>query len=502
MKQLLLFILLPLFTWAQIGIYTQEDWDNAFASAFPDQNPELEITNGDEEDRFAWQAHYWLRAYANMAAIYKDEKYINRGFELIDHIFANTDSSRLANGSISANDISYEESPLPYYQAYYCSKVNYSDNCSAIDTAINSWISPGWRRMFNGQYRVEVLNDGMILQGIVRFLSVVLAYNEFASFHELAQSYFPAINKIITMHNQNYLLHRQNNVSGSYYYTRTSDPFADWSNPEEDRLYSSPVPYNHSATFGSVLLLMDSLQGGVPEYRAKADSILAYLKNYWRYDNGVLQWDYAPNTPSVGGIEDFGHGHIDVGFLYLQYIRGGNISLNEMNAIAAIIPEKVYAGNGELYVEIDGSGGIAPNYKNCEIGYDWLDYSEFNEQIMDIAEEVFNKYHTTPSWSRPFLGWSRIQYWKAASDDIITSSISSKTSTYEARINWPANWQLLSSITPSLKQGSHWNVYNLQGKQVLSQQSLSQLIHKIPENGIFLLNDTNSQQTFMIRILP
>jgi hypothetical protein len=70
----------------------------------------------------------------------------------------------------------------------------------------------------------------------------------------------------------------------------------------------------------------------------------------------------------------------------------------------------VYLGNGDVAYSVDG---LEPNTggKYYPVGYDWIDLAEFDPSILDIAKEVYNKYYSNPSWSRPFHGWAEILWW-------------------------------------------------------------------------------------------
>ena len=56
-------------------IATQQDWDDAFEHRYGVSEPYIDVTNGDEQGVFSWQAHYWVLAYVNMAIAFDDVKY-------------------------------------------------------------------------------------------------------------------------------------------------------------------------------------------------------------------------------------------------------------------------------------------------------------------------------------------------------------------------------------------------------------------------------------------
>jgi hypothetical protein len=363
------------------ALETQSDWDTWFANYYSDQDPMLDITDANKTGILSWRAHYWVRAYVTMAKTFKDSKYLDKAVTLIDFLLDNRDKIRDTGGEIDIESEPYLSAPLYF--------LNNKDVAA-----------PGWRIWVSTHWRIQTLDDGQITHAIMRFVDFVYNNPEFPSYQAKAAQYLAAVEEIVPTHDTVYVFDRFDGIPGSYYYP----------NPDGTGLFTGAVPYNHSATMGVTLLLLDKIKGGVPEYRQKAEALLGFLKNHLRLQaNDSYVWDYNPQS-SAGGAEDFNHGHIDLSFVVLAYKRGLDLTEQDMKRFANTITKNLYQGNGELAYTVDG---VEPNTsKNYyPIAFDWIDLAEFDTSIVDIAKEVYNKNYPNPSWSRPFLGWAEILWW-------------------------------------------------------------------------------------------
>jgi hypothetical protein len=369
------------------AIDNKSEWDAAYQLYFNDADPMLNIANGNDEGQFAWQAHYWIRAYLSMAQTYGETFYLDKALKLIDFIFYHTDAARVARGEFSLLKQPYFSAPLYF--------LNHRGEPA-----------PGWRILaFGTEWRIQTLDDGQITSAIMHFVDLVFCDNRFFPYRSKARQYLAKVESIVNAHNDLFAYNRFENMPGSYYYP----------NVNGKGLYSGAVPFNHSAAMAESLLLLDKLKGGVSEYRRKAAAILEYFRKHLRLrSNNSYDWDYHPQHPSVGdtrtGDEDFNHAHIDLGFLILAYKRGLGLNALDMRRFANTLTKNVYLGDGELSWSIDGSE-IDSEKSYWPVGFDWIDLSEFDPRVLDIAKEVYRKHYSRPTWSRPFLGWAEILRW-------------------------------------------------------------------------------------------
>jgi hypothetical protein len=365
---------------AYAAIESQSDWDYWFNKYYSDADPMLDSTTANTDGELSWLAHYWVRAYVVMAKTFKDTKYLDKAVTLIDYIFENRDSVRDTEGIIDVGSEPYNSAPLYFL--------------------LNSTIpAPGWRRMAGSEWRIQTLDDGQITQAIMRFVDLVYNNPDFSAYQAKAEQYLAAVEEIVPLHDTLFVYDRFDGIPGSYYYPK----------PDGSRLWSGAVPYNHSATMGVTLLLLDKIKGGNTEYRNKAAAILGYLKHSLRLQpNDSYIWDYNPKDG--GSVEDFNHAHVDLSFIVLAYKQGLDLTEQDMKRFANTLTKNVYRGDGELYDSIDGLE--TSSYKNYfPVAFDWIDLAEFDPSILDIAKEVYTKHYSSPSWCRQFHGWADILWW-------------------------------------------------------------------------------------------
>jgi hypothetical protein len=242
------------------------------------------------------------------------------------------------------------------------------------------------------------VTDGMITQGIMRFVDLVIHSPRFPGYQAKARSYLSKVEETVSAWDDSFAYDRYD-VPGSYWYPRKSST----------RLSGTEVPFNQSAVMVATLLLLDKAKGGVPEYRKKAKAVL----DFWRMKRRIVsgddcyEWNYYLLHKEYG-VEDTTHSHIDMSFFTIAFQRG-LMTDEEMKRLANTFTKKIYIGNGNISGYIDGSGsGDAYN-----AGFDWIDLTSVNPNILDIATEIYKRHYLKPSWARPFLGWAEIIRWKS-----------------------------------------------------------------------------------------
>lgn len=361
------------------GIETKSEWDAAFQKQYPSKDPLLDDPGPYPGDVFAWQGHYWVRAYVSMAQTYGDTGYLDKAVTLIDHMLYHRDDARQARGELDIRAHPYVSAPLYY--------LNHRDEAA-----------PGWRRYWDGD-RIEVVTDGMITQAIMLFVD--LAYNDprFSSYKTKAKTYLEKAEGTANIHNSEFVYGRFPEVPGSYY----------WPKPDGSGLYSGTVPFNQSAIMASTFLLLHKVKGGVIEYRRKAEAVLDYWKMHVRLmSNEAYDWNYDLRQP---GDEDFNHSHIDLVLFNIGY-HFDLLTSEDIQRLTNTFTKNIYKGNGKLAQYVDGSS-IITSYESVgfEAAYDWIDLTRFNPVILTSAKEVYESHYANPTWSRPFLGWAEILRW-------------------------------------------------------------------------------------------
>lgn len=361
------------------AIETKGQWDEAFRSAYPDRDPNLEDPGNFPAEGFAWHGHYWIRAYVTMADAYGDVKYLEKAVALIDHMLYHRDDARSSRGELNVRVAPYGTAPLHY--------LNHRGEAA-----------PGWRKSWNGEIRVDVVSDGMITQAIMRFVDLVIHSPRFPGYQAKARNYISKVEETVSAWDDSFAYDRYN-VPGSYWYPTKRGT----------SLSSTEVPFNQSAVMAATLLLLDKAKGGVPEYRKKAGAVLDFWRMKRRSVSGgdCYEWNYYLLHKEYG-VEDTGHSHIDMSFLTIAFQRG-LMTDEEMKRLAATFTKKIYKGNGDVSGYIDGSGSGEGYYA----GFDWIDLTPISPNILDIAAEVYKRHYMKPSWARPFLGWAEILRWNS-----------------------------------------------------------------------------------------
>lgn len=456
---------------AQLGeIPDAATWEQKVDERYASVHPFTDDNN--DNDAFAWQVHYWLRAYGNMANLTGNTKWVDWGFEIIDHMFDMTDRERWRRGELDISDFNYENAPLDLWQLHWCVSNSSDTNCSELPYNIDSnRVSLSWRRPFQGQWRIETLNDGMVTHGIMRFIDAILSNEAFNSYETKAREVIEQVSTIVAFHENNYSFTKNAPNVGGFYYTRADNPFN--GNGSDSRLYNDGVPLNHSTTMAATMLLLDKWDGPRPEYGRMAEYTLGYFLRSVSIKNNAYVWDYSPRAPRQ--VEDVVHGHVDLSLVTLLW-REGSKQLNDsiMQTFANVVSNGFWAGNGDIYNYVDGSNGLATGSAPLSIAYDYIDFTPWDETILDKAEAVLVKHAKSP-WSRPMLGWSNVLRWKKAiadNPDIIKREPDVIMSMEQRRLDysknrphkkWNANTGVLEIHLPDGK------IFNLQG-QLINQE--------------------------------
>ncbi len=373
-------------TKAAHALLTRADWDAAFQTHYGSGDPMLDLTTANRDGKFAWNGHYWIRAYVTMARSHGDTQYMDKAVDLIDFILRNRDDARAARGEIDIQSEPYYSAPLHY--------LNHRNEAA-----------PGWRRRVENGWRIQLIDDAQIANAIMRFVDLALSDNLFSEYRLTAEEYIARVEETVQAHDSSFVYDRFDNIPGSYYYP----------NINGTGLYSGTVELNMNSTMGVTLLLLDKVKGGVPEYRRKAEAILEFFMLHLRTAaNDAYDWSYHPQKPWIGvtatGDEDFIHGQVDISFINMAYLRGLNITTLDMQKFARTLSMNINKGDGELSWSVDGTEMNASK-QYSSVGFDWIDLARFDTGIIDIAKTVYTKYYANCTWSWPFLGWAEIQSW-------------------------------------------------------------------------------------------
>ncbi len=361
------------------GISVQ-DWNEAFLTIYgledaPGSHYGPEIEGGV----LAWRLGYLLKAYVLMADVTSSPFYLEKARSLVAFMFDHTDRARAARGALDVREDPYHSGPQPLFD----------DKTLA---------APGWRKVFNGETRIEPLIDGHIAHHIMQFVDLVLSDHRFSAYRPYARAVLTQVREIIDFHVSLWRSDRYRDVSGSYYNARRGGG-----------IWSNPVPYNQSATMLAAALLVDR-HDPVPEYREMARRLVAYFRTHMRERAGRLSWHYDPYDPENNApSEDVGHGAIDVEFLVLAEqasIEGADRAL--MRKLARTFTELMAQSDGSVKHRVIGTGQDAKKGDRESTAFGWLALAAYEPSVYDHVLAIYQRYQSPPDWERGLAGWASL----------------------------------------------------------------------------------------------
>jgi hypothetical protein len=324
---------------------------------------------------FAWEGHYWLRTYINLYKATNDIKYIEWAIELTNFIFENTDTKRAQRNNLNRN--SYNLAPKYYLKN-------------------RDKFAPGW--MNSSSKTVSILNDGMVLNAVMRLVDVIKT-NNLNKYNEIANVYIDLSIDIVESHNSSWSETKQSNIAGSWYYVAPNDHYGDAG------LWSNPRAFNHLMTMGTAIIYLDKWLGGVPEYKNKLKKIETFFNDYLIYNNdGTCEWNYSWKLNGNEVIEDSSHGHLDVGFIIAADEEGYLKNSDIPKCMAKTVVKKMIIGPGLISNRVDGSG-IAIKTEQIAVTYDYRALRRYQPSIGKLTDNIIYQFGK-PSWFREYTALS------------------------------------------------------------------------------------------------
>ncbi|HEY8101675.1 MAG TPA: hypothetical protein VIF82_13070 [Burkholderiaceae bacterium] len=334
------------------AIATQAAWDAKYDAQYGSSLPN---TSGGADD-YAWQGHYWVRAYISMAKTYGDTKYLDTATRMIDFWLSHTDSPQGWGANINPSQMS--------------------------------------------------LDTGVISEAISLFAYEVWKDPRFAAYRTKADSYVAKLEPILHSYDNQWVDNAPYAGSPSFYVYATCGGICS---------SASLVMYNQGTVLAKPQLLIDRikrLKGETPNagYLYKADKVAAYFKTFARVNNNAYDWDYGGARGS--GIEDTSHGHLDLQhLLWAKNFGLGGLTNADMTLLVGTMKHILngQAGPGDVSHNVDGTGLPGDNYLRVSLGYDWIDLVDYDATLLDKTITMFNTYLQNPNSARFYLGWAEIQ---------------------------------------------------------------------------------------------
>ena len=342
----------PIATSVTPAIATQAAWDAKYNAQYGSSLPN---TSGGAED-FAWQGHYWVRAYISMAKTYGDTKYLDTAVRMIDYWLAHTDGPQGWGTNINTSQMS--------------------------------------------------LDTGVISEAITLFAYEAWKDPRFASYRTKADSYVAKLEPILHSYDNQWVDNAPYAGSPGFYVYASCNGICS---------SASLMMYNQGAVLATPQLLIDRikrLKGETPDagYLNKANKVAAYFKTFARVSNNAYNWDYGGARGS--GIEDTSHGHLDLQhILWAKNFNLGGLTNADMTLLVGTMKKVLngQAGANDVSHNVDGTGLPGDNYLRVSVGYDWIDLADYDATLLDKTITVFNTYMSNPTSARFYLGWAEIQ---------------------------------------------------------------------------------------------
>ncbi|WP_298445079.1 hypothetical protein [uncultured Ferrimonas sp.] len=363
---------------------SQAEWDAQFNKIYKNGRPLLNTTNGNDQKKFAWEGHYWLRSYLTMAKTYNDDKYLDYAVELIDHMFNYTDEKRVQRGELNLGKEQYDLAPKKYLNE-------------------RGTPAPGWRRPYNG-WRIEVLSDGQILNAITRVADYIKSENK-TKYTAKADQYFANAVKIIRSHDSSYSTTKNAAIQGSYFYVNyKNSEFGDAG------LFSNPMPFNHDMTMGIAMIYVNKWVGDNTMAQRVRDIYGFFTDNLIYNSDGTCTWNYAFDKNGNNKLEDNNHAHLDVGFMVTAHDEGYSASTRDVKCLTKTLTDKVFMAPGMIHYDVAGNG-ISDRWDQIATGYDWDQLQQYDGRVLEMNKHVLRQYGQL-TWYRPYLAWANVLYWQ------------------------------------------------------------------------------------------
>lgn len=342
-------------------------------------NLPMMVNNDFHGNDYAWEGYYWLRLYLHLYQLSKDTKYIDWAVKLADKMFLDTDYKRALRNDLQKNDYNIAPKYFLNHRTQH---------------------APGWKRPFQDS-SVEVLIDGMILNGILRLVDIIKT-DQLALYLSKSNHYIKRAAEIVNSHESSFSYDKLSTVAGSWYYVNNKNPHDD-----NRGLYSNPLAYNHSLTMSTVLIYLDKWLNGVPSYQKKISAVTQFFMNHVTVNqDGTCEWNYnySLHQPDRIRPEDLDHGHIDVGFFIVAYREGYFDDIEFMQCLANTVIQKLAVGPGPIPQFVDAKG-ISSRAEQLSLVFDWIELNEFDDSIYNRVVNIVRQYSRL-AWHRhyPALG--------------------------------------------------------------------------------------------------
>ena len=238
-----------------------------------------------------------------------------------------------------------------------------------------------WVEMRAGEALEYIVHQGMFLYPVSRFVEHALSNKDLkASYGDKAREYLNVIGSdVADKHERDWVDTSQS--AGAYRFTPTTT----------ERFPNRILPHNQYLALGRpFLVLQDASRKRL--YGDRAARMARNFRKHLRKTGQAYTWHYwdwvEEGEPGHSGVEDTGHGHIDIGFSVEACRRGIVFTDADLKRFAHTLLDQMW--NGSLEDPVIGGRVDTRDGNSVPLG-DWMDLCQWDPKVWDVMWAVFEK---------------------------------------------------------------------------------------------------------------
>lgn len=343
------YVVTPIFTNAIPEIINKGEIDGLFSGAnFSDTNlPEVDASFISP----AYHGSHWIFAYMSLAVTYNDIDYMIKAVKTIDKQFSVAD---------------------PIF---------------------------GWRSNGTG-WDDSIIETGVLGTAISHFCRLVYYEPLFYGFKSKADDYVSRLVPLIKQYDIGWLENSPEIAGNPDFYVYMEPPGVAGDKPTIQYGPGALVMLNQGLSLLATMWNITKYQkmAGKPvdqDFVHKFESGISYLKSCFRLESDpslgeVYSWNYTGlRTQQI--IEDSGHGGQDIYFYNLAAKSYPLIFTAVDTQRLARTTKRMLAINGDVYFRVDGTEPTQLPYNKVNLGYDWIDFSFIDAQVLERIIPAINQ---------------------------------------------------------------------------------------------------------------
>ena len=353
-------------------------------------------------NKLGWTESRIMMAYAEMYYNTKDNYYLDKLSDHIDHVLTNRD-----------------------------------DHCGYKDFKGES--KAGWSSEKNNASGVgnrRTVQDGMIIYPMIQFVEIVYDNPTLLSYKNKAGHYLSEVEKVVADHQKNWVegpdtqkvdLYNEDNknivftidikADEGYYRWPLDTPYREsWKHPLLAK------PHNRMLSLGCCFIKLHKLTGKAKYLDMATRMGIIFKRDLELVNNNAYQWHYSWG-PMIPNLHDSyekitGHGAIDIRFAQLAYDAGIVFDEKDIKRFTKTFTTLIYQGSlTEVAGKVDGKD-VTTDEKELKAVGEWIDFAEFDKNVYTVIKDIFQKNDFENDDSRSsLLGFAKIMKWAIRYED-------------------------------------------------------------------------------------